>query len=76
MTEEEIYEENFNDVSAGADLSVSEDSVLDYSETVIVESRDFFTTSFDEYTVTEGLLLLIFVVLFVDFFIKLVRRWF
>lgn len=76
MTEEEFYEENFDDVSAGNDVSASEDSLLDYSETVIVDDRGFYTTSFDDYTVTEGLLLLIFVILFVDFFIKLVRRWF
>lgn len=76
MTEEEIYEENFDDVSAGNDVSATEDSLLDYSETVIVDDRGFYTTSFDDYTVTEGLLLLIFVILFVDFFIKLVRRWF
>ena len=28
------------------------------------------------YTVTEGLLLLIFVILLLDFFLNLIRRWF
>lgn len=62
--------------STGADVSSTENSVLDYSETVIVEDRGFYTTSFSDYTVTEGLLLLIFVILLVDFFVNLVRRWF
>lgn len=62
--------------STGADVSNTENSVLDYSETVIVEDRGFYTTSFSDYTVTEGLLLLIFVILLVDFFVNLVRRWF
>lgn len=62
--------------STGADVSSTENSVLDYSEIVIVEDCGFYTTSFSDYTVTEGLLLLIFVVLLVDFFVNLVRRWF
>ena len=33
-------------------------------------------TPFEDYTVTEGLLLLIFIVLFLDFFLNLFRRWF
>lgn len=76
MTEDEIYETNIDDVGTGVDVSNTENAVLDYSETVIVEDRGFYTTSFSDYTVTEGLLLLIFVILLVDFFIKLVRRWF
>lgn len=34
------------------------------------------TTPFDDYTVTEGLLLLVFVLLLLDFFLNLLRRWF
>lgn len=33
-------------------------------------------TPFESYTVTEGLLLLIFILLFLDFFLNLLRRWF
>lgn len=33
-------------------------------------------TPFEAYTVTEGLLLLIFIILFLDFFLNLLRRWF
>ena len=51
----------------------------DTSETVAVpaaEDHPFMSTSFAEYSVTEGLLLLIFVLLFLSFFIDLIRRWF
>ena len=60
----------------GADVSAEADTVLDNQETVIVEDRAFYTTSFSDYTVTEGLLLLIFVILVVDCFLNLLRRWF
>lgn len=33
-------------------------------------------TPFEDYTVTEGLLLLVFVILLLDFFLNLLRRWF
>ena len=36
----------------------------------------FYSTDFSDFTVTEGLLLLIFLILLVDFFLNLVRRWF
>lgn len=76
-----MIEENNNEVyiegdSTGADLSATQSSVLDYTETVVLDDRGFYTTSFEDYTVTEGLLLLIFVILLVDFFVGLVRRWF
>ena len=62
--------------STGADVSAETDTLLDNQETVIVEDRAFYTTPFSDYTVTEGLLLLIFVILVVDFFLNLLRRWF
>ncbi len=62
--------------STGADVSVETYTLLDNQETVIVEDRAFYTTPFSDYTVTEGLLLLIFVILVVDFFLNLLRRWF
>lgn len=65
MTEEEIL----------AVASTSEEPT-ETVETVGQEDRLFMTTHFDDYTVTEGLLLLIFVLLVIQFFWNLVRRWF
>ena len=68
--------------SEGTDVSAAEDPVLgdpETVETVLVETVDehlFYSTNFEDYTVTEGLLLLIFVILLVDFFLNLLRRWF
>lgn len=69
MTEEILNEEYI-------DLDNAEDIGHDTLESVVLEDRGFYTTSFEDYTVTEGLLLLIFVILLVDFFVGLVRRWF
>lgn len=41
-----------------------------------VNDRPFMTTEFEDYTVTEGLLLLIAVLLLLNFFLALLRRWF
>lgn len=41
-----------------------------------VEDHPMMETPFEDYTVTEGLLLLIFVILLLDFFLNLLRRWF
>ena len=68
--------------SEGADVSAAEDPVLGDQETVgtvlaePVDEHLFYSTSFADYTVTEGLLLLIFVILLVEFFLNLLRRWF
>ncbi len=53
----------------------------DTSETVVYDvhlwdEHPMMTTSFEDYSVVEGLLLLIFVVLLLDFFLNLIRRWF
>lgn len=64
------------DSSTGGDVSAAEDPVLGYSETVGALDHAILTTDFSDYTVTEGLLLLIFVILLVEFFLNLVRRWF
>lgn len=45
-------------------------------EIVEVEAFDFMDKPFDDYTTTEGLLLLIFVILFLDFILNILRRWF
>lgn len=70
--ENEIYAA---DGSTGADVSAAESVVLDNQETVIVD-HGFYSTPFTEYTASEGLLLLIFVILLVNFFLDLLRRWF
>lgn len=70
--------------AAGSEVLTVEPSDTEASgsgtvETVLVsveESRPFLTTDFSEYTVTEGLLLLIFVTLLLKFFLDLIRRWF
>lgn len=38
--------------------------------------RPFFTTPFEDYTVTEGLLALVFFLLLTDAFSKIIGRWF
>ena len=76
MIEDEMNEV-FSEIDGeGVNVSDPALSVLDYSETVIVEDRPFYTTPFSDYSVTEGLLLLVFVILLVQFFLNLVRRWF
>lgn len=56
---------------------VGMDKLLNYLETIQgVEDHPMMETPFDDYTVTEGLLLLIFVILFLEFFLNLLRRWF
>ena len=76
--------------SEGTDLPAEEVLVLDHSDPVSEELEEyeyeiltdvagdhlFYSTDFSDYTVSEGLLLLIFVILVVDFFLNLVRRWF
>ena len=53
------------------------DTVLKRLETLQgVADHPMMETPFEDYTVTEGLLLLIFVILLLDFFLNLLRRWF
>lgn len=57
--------------------TVGMDAVLKSLETLQgVTDHPMMETSFDDYTVMEGLLLLIFVILLLDFFLNLLRRWF
>ncbi|MBQ7001993.1 MAG: hypothetical protein IJN67_13310 [Oscillospiraceae bacterium] len=59
---------------------VEQVATMPASEPVLVEvvgvdiDRSFMTTEFMDYSVSEGLLLLIFVVVLLQFFISLVRR--
>ena len=65
--------------SDSLDLLAVEDAspeMEQYTETVIaevVDDRLFMTTPIDDYTVTEGLLLLIFLVLVLQFVIRFVK---
>ena len=54
-------------------ISVPEETTV---EIVEVDTFDFMEKSFEEYTTSEGLLLLIFVILFLDFILNILRRWF
>lgn len=60
-----------------------EESAADATETEVieevaevVEDYTFMDKPFVEYTVTEGLLLVIFVFVFLDFILNILRRWF
>lgn len=53
------------------------DTALKRLETIQgVVDHPMMETPFEDYTVTEGLLLLIFVILLLNFFLDLLRRWF
>jgi len=58
---------------SGASSGTSETIVYDVH---LWDEHPMMTTSFSDYSVAEGLLLLIFVVLLLDFFLNLIRRWF
>lgn len=54
---------------------VLETEATETTETIVVDvDRPFMTLSFEEYTVSEGLLLLIFVLVLLNFFLNLTRR--
>lgn len=59
-------------------LILDETSPVEVIEVVAEVAQDytFLDKPFEEYTVTEGLLLLIFVILFLDFILNILRRWF
>lgn len=64
-------------VSDGPIEVVGMDTVLKRLETIQgVADHPMMETPFEDYTVTEGLLLLIFVILLLDFFLDILRRWF
>lgn len=54
------------------------DSVVEGVQELLGDQPDhsLMTTSFEDYTVTEGLLLIISLILFLNFFLSLLRRWF
>lgn len=70
------YEVSVESGSEGVYLLAEEGTVLADQEILMVEDSGFYTKPFTDYTVTEGLLLLVFVILLIDFFLNLVRRFF
>lgn len=64
-------------VSEGPIEVVGMSTALKRLETIQgVVDHPMMETPFEDYTVTEGLLLLVFVILLLDFFLNLLRRWF
>lgn len=56
---------------------VSERVATDVQELLGDEpDRNLMTTELNDYTVTEGLLLIIVLIMFLNFFLSLIRRWF
>lgn len=56
---------------------VGMDAALNRLETIQgAVNHPMMETPFEDYTVTEGLLLLVFVILLLDFFLNFLRRWF
>lgn len=74
-----IPEDEPSDVETGEDFAEASGSGADTVETVYIavpEERPFMTTALDDYSVTEGLLLLIFMVLLFRSAFGLIARWF
>lgn len=81
MVEEEVVEvtlsEVFTVIEAVKEIldASKEDLDQDGVEGVVVETRPITTTEISQYSVTEGLLLTIVVILFADFMLKLIGRF-
>lgn len=67
MTEDELILEGTEDAGSAEVIEVVAEVVEDYT---------FLDKPFEEYTTTEGLLLLIFIFVFLDFILNILRRWF
>jgi len=64
-------------VDGGPIEVIGMDKALKHLETIQgIADHPMMETHFEEYTVTEGLLLLIFVIVALDFFLNFLRRWF
>ena len=74
-----LPEDEPSDVETGEDFAETSGGSAGTVETVYVavpEECPFMTTALDDYSVTEGLLLLIFVVLLFRSAFDLIARWF
>ena len=69
-------EEGSEDAPMDASPSDTRPSAVETVYVAVPEDRPFMTTSFQDYSVTEGLLLLVFLLLFARFFLDFLRRWF
>lgn len=58
------------------DLLFSTDTEVVEVMAEVVEDYTFLDKPFEEYTTTEGLLLVIAVFVFLDFILNILRRWF
>lgn len=67
MTEDELILEETEDTGSADVIEVVAEVVEDYT---------FLDKPFEEYTTTEGLLLVIAVFVFLDFILNILRRWF
>ena len=67
MTEDELILEETEDGGSTEVIEVVAEVVEDYT---------FLDKPFEEYTTTEGLLLVIAVFVFLDFILNILRRWF
>lgn len=74
MTEEELNLETTSEESTGD--AVTELTVSEPMQVIVVDSRPFLTTPFSEYSVTEGLLLTLVLIVLVSQVIKFVKGCF
>lgn len=70
-SDEITFSDTFNDVDGASDTSETSAYLADVP--VEADSHDFLTTSFSEYTVTEGLLLSILLCIIGQWAIKWIR---
>ena len=64
-----------NNVQLEEEMTVTMAETISESMPEVVE-HPLMTTDFNDYTVTEGLLLVIALVLVINFFLTIIRRWF
>ena len=76
MTEIDLISTDEADDVVSVPAETEEETQTETVAEVPADTHDFMTTNFSDYTVTEGLLLLIFVLLLLSFFANLLRRWF
>lgn len=67
---------NENEMAVPETTPVEDTTTVETIYVPVFEERPIMTTSFADYTVTEGLLLLVFVLLLLRLFLDLLGRWF
>ena len=71
---EDMFSDVLIDSASGSELASEPETVEIVEEAV--QDHPFLTTRFEDYTVTEGLLLLLLLCMFLSFCIKLIRGGF